>query len=116
MFACATTKLGRRFRIYPKVGRVPKASDALLPRSVNILIGHVQCSQSLVDAMQMITMQMPCPGVNILMSSRAAESQRGWSFRRPALSSESVHLERRRREVATTVEYVCWFVHVLQER
>jgi hypothetical protein len=40
--------------MYPEARLVPKTPDALLPRSVDILIGPVQCSLSKVDAMQVI--------------------------------------------------------------
>jgi hypothetical protein len=51
-------KLNRKFSKYLEAGPVPKAPDAPLPSSVDILNGPVQCSQSKVDAVQMFAMQM----------------------------------------------------------
>jgi hypothetical protein len=44
--------------MYLEAGPVLKAPDALLPRSVDILIGPVQCSWSKADAVQVIVVQM----------------------------------------------------------
>jgi hypothetical protein len=45
-----TKSLNRMFRKYLEAEPMPKVPDAPLPRSVNILIGIVRCSQSEGDA------------------------------------------------------------------
>jgi hypothetical protein len=52
VFATNTINISKKFSMYLEAGPMPKAQDALLLGSVDIMIEPVRCSRSKADAVQ----------------------------------------------------------------